>query len=141
MSVRDAAYHTVHDYPGGSAALAPRMGKTPSTLCHEVAPRQMPGSTAKLGLLDAVALMEMTGDHRIMHAVAQRLGGMFVPLASVDDEARDASHLADLAREFAHVVEAVASSLADGRITDNELGRVTREWCARVGRCWPTSRT
>lgn len=32
MKVKDALYHAVHDYPGGAASLAPRMGVSASTL-------------------------------------------------------------------------------------------------------------
>lgn len=135
MTIRDAAYHTVHDYPGGSASLAPRLGKTPSTLCHEVALVKAPGSTAKLGVEDAMKIVDMTGDHRIVHAIALRAGGMFVPLAGMDIEVQDASHLAEVAREFAELMMVVAQSVSDGVISDNELGRINREWgeLQRVG--------
>ncbi len=37
MNIVDAAYHTVHDYPGGANALAPRMGiKSPAVLNSKV---------------------------------------------------------------------------------------------------------
>jgi hypothetical protein len=134
MNVLDAAYNTVHDYPGGAVELAGRLGKrSGSTLSHEVCPPE--GSSAKFGLLDAVKVMEMTKDHRIMHAMATRLGGMFVPLSGLDMESPDTVHLAQVAREFAEVMAEVAPAMADGVITDNELARIEREWgeLQRVG--------
>lgn len=133
MSILDAAYNTVHDYQGGARKLAERMGKSPTSLCHEVNPPD--GSTAKFGLLDAAKVMDLTGDHRIMHALAQRLGGMFLPLSGMDLESSDAMHLAEVAREFGELMAVVASSTVDGVITDNELDRIQREWgeLQRVG--------
>jgi hypothetical protein len=55
----DAAYHVVHDYePDGAASLAPRLGKSSTQLCHEVKPP--PGNMAKLGLVDAVKISDLT---------------------------------------------------------------------------------
>ena len=37
MNITDAAYNTVHDYPGGASALAARMGiKSPAVLNSKV---------------------------------------------------------------------------------------------------------
>lgn len=126
MDIRDAAYHTVHDYPGGASALALRLGKSCTTLNHEVKPPA--GSSAKLGLLDAVKIMEMSGDHRVMHAIAARLGQMVIPLPQLDADSPGANHLADVAREFAEVMQEVALGAADGRISDNERARIERSW-------------
>lgn len=71
MNLQDAAYHTVHDYPGGTSALAVRLGKHTTTLNHEVRPPV--GSSAKLGLVDAQRIMAMSGDHRILSFVTQWL--------------------------------------------------------------------
>ena len=70
-SVLDAAYHTVHDYPGGAPALAARLGKRPAVLCHEVAPGPS-NASAKFGLMDAMRIMAMTGDHRVLSRPAAR---------------------------------------------------------------------
>lgn len=126
MNIQDAAYHTVHDYPGGASALAPRLGKSSTTLCHEVRPPV--GSVAKLGLIDAQRMMAMSGDHRILHAMAAELGHFVVPLPALADSAGSADELAHLAREFGDVVGAVATAMADGKVTDNELKGLERQW-------------
>lgn len=127
MNIADAAYHTVHDYPGGPAALAVRLGKAATTLRHEVRPPA--GSTAKLGLVDAQRIMALAGDLRILHAMAAEHGQFLVPLPEVvcDDEAT-AQQLATLAREFGDVLGTVAQAMADGRVSDNELRAVERQW-------------
>jgi hypothetical protein len=126
MNVLDTLYHTVHDYDGGAEALAQRLGKRGSSLCHEVRPPA--GSTAKAGLLDAVKIMEISGDHRTLHVINAQLGYMAVRLP-VLDQASEAtiSHLAAISREFNDVVQAAAIAAADGQITDNELASVQRQ--------------
>ena len=132
MDIRDAAYHTVHDYPGGSSSLAPRLGKRPGVLCHEVAPPE--GSSAKLGLVDALRIVQMTGDARILAAFAVECGHMVVPLPAqrpepLPHDARAAGeHLAEVAREFADVMAAASMALADGRVCENERRSIERQF-------------
>lgn len=124
MNLLDAAYNTVHDYPGGSQSLAPRMGKSATSLSHEVTCT----GTAKLGLLDAAKITMLTGDLRILQAFAANQGQMLVPLPHLEAMSDDSMlRLADAAREFGEMCTAVASTLADGVITDNELERIDRE--------------
>lgn len=68
MNILDAAYNTVHDYKGGASALAPRMGiKSPAVLNSKVNPNT---HTHHITLLEAVKLMEITGDYRILQEYA-----------------------------------------------------------------------
>lgn len=125
MSLRDAAFNTVHDYPGGAVSLAPRVGKTPSSLSHEVTAT----GTAKLGLLDAEKIVILTGDLRILEAFATDCGQMLVPLPSAIVLSTDDCmlRLADTAREFGELCKEVGGDLADGKISDNELRRFHKE--------------
>lgn len=127
MNVLDALYHTVHDFDGGAEALAVRLGKRGTSLCHEVRPPA--GGSAKAGLLDAVKIMEITHDYRTLHAMAARCGFMAVPLPDLDGAHADtASYLAEVAREFSDLMQVVAVGAADGAITDNELAGLERQW-------------
>lgn len=125
MNLLDAAFHTVHDYPGGTSALAVRLGKSPTTVNHEVRPPV--GSSAKLGLIDAQRIMAFSGDHRILHAMAADLGQFCVPLPALPEGTGSAEELAKLAKEFADVVAVAASAMADGTVTDNELRAIERQ--------------
>lgn len=58
MNPLDAAYNLVRDYPGGASSLAPRLDKNPSVLSHEVTAT----GSAKLGLLTAIKITELSGD-------------------------------------------------------------------------------
>ena len=123
MNILDAAYHVVHDYPGGAHSLGPRMGKNPNTLNHEVAG----DGTAKFGLADAVKASQMARDYRILHAFAEECGHMCVPLPTLEGTANCALEaLAKTSQQFATLCTEVCSSTADGVISDNELQAVER---------------
>ncbi|HEY5582568.1 MAG TPA: phage regulatory CII family protein, partial [Rhodoferax sp.] len=125
MNLLDAAYNTVHDYPGGAQSLAPRLGKSGTYLSAEVAAT----GTAKLGLLDAEKITQLTGDLRILEAFATNCGQMLVPLPQELELTADDCmlRLALSTKEYAAFCIEVASDLADGKINDNELGRITKE--------------
>jgi hypothetical protein len=123
----DAFYNLVHKvYPGGATALAPRLSKSSTTLCHEVRPPQ--GSSAKLGLMDALEIMEMT-DTRPLQLICQQFGGMFVPLPQLGSQHENTmAHTAAVATEFSDVLREVSTKLADGHVSDNDLRSIQREW-------------
>lgn len=126
-SVLDAAYRLVRAYPGGAASLAPRIGKSPSTLSHEVRPPE--GSTAKLGLQTAVDATVLSGDLSILNAFAAEVGAIVMPLPNhLDADADVAQQTAKLAKEFAELMTEVSTSTADRRISDNEVRRLQSVW-------------
>ncbi len=122
-AVLDAAFHLVHDYPGGAVSLAPRMGKSGTTLSHECKAT----GTAKLGLVDAVKLSHLTGDLRILNAFASECGCLVLPMPAPDGAVDTFHALAEAAREFGKFVTSVADAAADGQVTANELARVDGE--------------
>lgn len=127
-AVLDAAFNLIHDYPGGANALAPRIAKNPTTLCHEARGQ----GTAKLGLADALKMSAMTGDPRILNAFAGELGYAVIPLHASAAAEGGLERLGQLAQEFADVVRTTGTALADGRVTVTELKRVEREWADLV---------
>ena len=132
MNVMDAAYNVVHDAPGGSDSLAPRLGKASVTLSHEVARV----GTAKLGLDTAVKVSLLTGDFRILDAFALQCGRMTVPLPDADGvPAGDClmARLGELLGESSDVVREATHALLDGCISGNDLARIERE-CGQLVR-------
>lgn len=123
MKLTDAAYNVVHDYPGGSASLAPRLGKSKTTLNHEVHGTGL----AKLGLEDSAKITAMTGDLRILNAFAAQCGCMVIQLPDEAKEVNTFQQLANLAKEFADYVQTVSETIKDGRVSDNELKRTREE--------------
>ncbi|WP_282259688.1 phage regulatory CII family protein [Stenotrophomonas sp. PS02301] len=127
MNVSDAAYDTVHQHPGGSVALAPRMGMSDATLRGKVNPNT---DRNLLSLQEADALMGKTGDFRILHALAATHG--FVA-QRVDAPASGTMICALLAASAAKgdLAEVISSAMADGQISPNDADQITRA-CAQV---------
>ena len=71
VDILDAAYHTVHGYPGGVAALALRMGMSPNTLTHKV---NTTNNTHHLHPRELVMLQHMSGNAAVLHSMAHSLG-------------------------------------------------------------------
>lgn len=123
MTVADAAYHTVHDYPGGAVALAHRLGANAAVLSHKVSPSC---GTHHLSLDEAARVMDLTGDHRILVAMCRRLGYLGPIPAVAYEGIADEQLLEMVARmhgETSDVSRSLVEALADGRVTRDELGR------------------
>lgn len=83
MNVVDSAHATVHDYPGGSESLAPRLGMSPAVLNSKVNPNTC---THHLTLLEAHTIMRLTADHRMLHELAHDLGYVLTPASDAEAE-------------------------------------------------------
>lgn len=123
--VLDAAYHVVHDYPGGADSLGPRLSKPATTLSHEAKGT----GAAKFGLETAVKASVLTRDYRILHAFAAECGHMALPLP--ETVAADGATMMDCQATFfaevADVVRELGQVLADGRVTRNERDAVRQQ--------------
>ena len=124
MDVNTSAFNVGHDYKGGVLALAPQIGKNPSTLNAELARV----GTAKLGLHDALKMSIFTGDLRILDAFAASCGRMTLPLPEMLElEGNNCMRaLADAARDFTKLCADVCYSMSDNEVTDNELALAQR---------------
>lgn len=127
MTIADAAYHTVHDYPGGAVALASRTGGNAAVLSHKVSPTC---GTHHLSLDEAARIMDLTGDHRILVAMCRRLGYLDpIPAVAYEGIADDA--LLDLVTrmhaESGDVSRTLSTALADGRITPREYADIEQQ--------------
>lgn len=123
MNVADAAYIVVHDYPGGSESLAPRIGISAAVLRNKVNPNC---TTHHLTLAEADRITGVTGDMRIAHAFAGSHGGVVVPLGDGED-ASDMAVLEVMAGLWASngvLGTEVHGALVDGRLTGVEQARI-----------------
>jgi len=127
MNVADAAHATVRAYPGGSESLAPRLGMSAAVLRGKVNPNN---DRNILSLADADAIMGVTGDHRILHALAAEHG---YTLQRIDAPAAGNMIGAVLAAAAAKgdLAEIISEALADNRVTPNEAADIARA-CAAV---------
>lgn len=135
QTVGDAAYAAVRNYPGGAAALAPRLGMSANTLLHKTNPAV---PTHILSVEEALAIQDFTGNHAILHAMAEALGytcSRATPDLSGGDPTEAIMRMqvaqADLLRALADGVLA-----GQGGVTGNHMRRVVHmaeEAIATVG--------
>lgn len=125
MNPELAAYHTVHDWPGGAEALAPMMGMSATILRGKVNPND---AKHHLTLRESAALMAITGDDRILHALAAEQGAV-IHYTNADEAAdlRDAVLRAVSAK--GRLTERVADAVSDGLVTGREADDIERH-CA-----------
>lgn len=126
MNLSDAAHATVHDYPGGSESLAPRLGMSGAVLRNKVNPNN---SFNHITLAEANKLMAITNDFRILHSMAAEHGFVSV---KVDEEVApsDMAVLEIITKIWlanGNVGRAVDDALADGRIERHEIDRIKEE--------------
>ncbi|KAG0920412.1 hypothetical protein G6F32_015614 [Rhizopus arrhizus] len=127
MNVTDAAYDTVPQYPGGSEALAPRMGMSAATLRGKVNPNT---DRNLLSLQEADALMARTGDFRILHALCAE-HGFIAQRVDAPESGTLITALLSAAAAKGDLAELVSKAMADNRITPNEADDISRA-CQQV---------
>lgn len=123
MSVKLAIYRAVHNYPGGTEALAAAMKLSPHTLRHMADPKKMTHewSFRRWDELIAIAGTGPLAAHCLEH------GGVFVPTGNYADRPHGAllKQMHVLAREFGDVPRAIDEALeGDGKVSANELKRI-----------------
>lgn len=135
MNPQDAIHHVVHDFPGGAEALAPRIGRGAQvlrnkvTLSHDGARRSHEPTLA-----DVSAISRVTGDLRVIEALAAENGAVVVRLPDMSGVADDA--LLDLvltsSQEYGEACAALREALADGEVDRVEFERLEREMLESV---------
>lgn len=121
MNVLDAAYHTVHAYPGGSESLGPRIGISPAVLRSKVNPKT---KTHRLAVDEADELMAVTGDYSILQALAAEHGFVLQSVAPGIEPGSICSGVLATNRANGELAEAIDKAIADNLITPNELGEI-----------------
>lgn len=123
MNVADAFHRTVHDAPGGCEALAVRMGMSAAILRNKANPN---APANKPMLDDADRIMGITGDVRVLHALAANHGHICVKV----DTAGGSGDMAVLElivqvwQTNGDVGAEVNRTLADGRVERHEVAKV-----------------
>jgi len=124
MNTTDAAYATVHDYPGGSESLGPRVAISPAVLRNKVNPNN---DTHHLTFAEAQKISALTADHRMLQAWARAEGYLLV---KAPDSCKTESDMSVLEQMAGLMVangafgQEVYNALADGRVDHLEVGRV-----------------
>lgn len=123
MNVKDAVHATVRSYPGGSEALAPRVGMTPGVLRNKANPNS---DTHRLAIEEASEIMGVTGDYRILHALAAEHG--FVCTGTAAEQEKPGSVMQTLLSmrvSDGALSTVLHSALADGRVSPNEMKHIS----------------
>lgn len=136
MNVPDSAYHTVHDYKGGSAALAVRLGIKggEAVLNSKVNPNT---NTHHLRLDEAVKLMALTNDYRILQSMAFELGFICIrlPESSTDQELSVMNHVLELGQSKGDLCATIKEIFEDGVVTKAEVSvfnSLAKKICSEV---------
>lgn len=118
MNVADAAYAVVHDYPGGTESLAPRLGMSGAVLRNKV---NQHCDTHRLALDEAVRITDIANDDRILRAWAAHRGQTLAGLDVGEADGTVVGHVLDVQVREGELSYVLASALADGVITPNEM--------------------
>ena len=123
MNVVDAAYAVVHDYPGGSASLAPRLGMSVAVLNSKVNPKT---TSHHLTLAEADRITGITGDLRIVNSLAATHGALTIPAsAECGSDMAVLEVIAGLWERNGALGMAVNQALADdGEVSQCELRKI-----------------
>lgn len=124
MSPADAFYHTVHDHPGGAESLAPRMGMSSAILRNKADPKK---DCNKPLLADVDKVMGLTGDYRILQALAHKHGFLLVKAPEscvIETDMTVLEHMASLMMAQGRFAQEIHTALADGGLTDEEMKNI-----------------
>ncbi|MBU9403541.1 phage regulatory CII family protein [Burkholderia multivorans] len=128
MNITDAAYAVVHDYPGGSESLAPRLGLSGAMLRNKVNPNN---DTHKLSLAEAARIADVTNDDRILEAWARERGYALVEIPSPEN-CSDGEIIELMAKTWetnGDIGKEIIRTFEDGRVEKHEVLRVKeRTW-------------
>lgn len=124
MNSIDAAHAVVHDYPGGSESLGPRVGISPAVLRNKVNPNN---DTHHLTFAEARRITAITGDRRMLQAWAHEEGFLLVKAPAAAGDSCDMAVLeqvVSLGVANGQFMQTIHSALADGRIDESEMKRI-----------------
>ena len=120
LTIEQSLYWAAKDHPGGATGIAAIYGFNPVVLGNSLNPNNV---QHKPNLKHFAAVLEATHDARILNAVGQLAGGVFIPIGDLEGIAGDDAILDNMLK----VVESVGSygrvvrdSLADGSVNRKE---------------------
>ena len=121
MNVVDAAYKTAHAYEGGCDALGMRMDMRPGVLRNKVNPKN---DTHHLTLAEADEMMGLTGDHRILQALAAAHGYTLVRTEQPEAAGTLVSSVLAFLGASGRMSESLHDVVAKGQVTKNDSRQI-----------------
>ncbi|WP_084645058.1 phage regulatory CII family protein [Oceanobacter kriegii] len=119
-----ACYHATHDFSGGLMTIANRMAITPDTLRKKLDPAQQ---THKVSLAEAMQILKITADHRILDSICASVGVNWFAPSDVPDCPADLDVLHtgnNLIRSASELISELERSLENGDIDADERARI-----------------
>lgn len=124
MNTKDAAYHTVHDYAGGSESLGPRVGISAAVLRNKVNPNN---ETHHLSFEEAQRIAGLTGDFRMLRAWAHQAGFLLIKAPQgCDSDMSVLEGVVEVGVAHGQFMQTIHTALADGRVDQNEISVIRR---------------
>ena len=126
LTLPQALYHAVHQYPGGATAIAAVDGAiSPSTLHHKLS---LTGANPKhrVNVDELQLILDLTRDARIVDAILQPIGWVGVDVSELSETDTPQSLLAGitgLLRSENDLSEQLAKAMADDHLDDDELAQ------------------
>lgn len=124
LSLDLACYHAVHDYTGGVVAVAAVFGWSANTLQNKLNPTQVQN---KLTAFEAVQILQLTKDVRILDAVCQPVNALWIWGESYEQVAGDMAMLdnvTELVQRTGELAGEIQKALADGVVDPDEIKRM-----------------
>ncbi|ERI54110.1 hypothetical protein N878_02860 [Pseudomonas sp. EGD-AK9] len=126
LTLPQALYHAVHQYPGGATAIAAVDGAiSPSTLNHKLS---LTGTNPKhrVNVDELQLILDLTRDARIVDAILQPIGWVGIDVSELSETDTPQSLLVGitgLLRSENDLSEQLAKALADDHLDDDELAQ------------------
>ncbi|RMH85206.1 hypothetical protein EA796_06770 [Pseudomonas sp. AOB-7] len=124
LTLPQALYHAVHQYPGGATAIAAVDGAlSPSTLNHKLS---LTGTNPKhrVNIDELQLILDLTRDPRIIDALLHPIGWVGIDVSTLSEADTPQSLMAGIGELLSREGELsthMSKSLDDGRVDDDEL--------------------
>lgn len=111
---------TVKSY--GAKTLASDLHISTGTLYADIDPNSVGRRTNKLGVLDYIKILEITGDTSSLEYLCADFNKICIPLPTVNEDLHDWLLIcASMAKEGGEATATLAGAIADGKLTQQEL--------------------
>ena len=132
FTLMELAQDTVLKCKQGAPAIAEYLNKGASTLYNELNPNPADNRTHKLGLLDWLQILRLTGDFRSLHKVCGELGHVAVPVPEGKVHKADWLRMqAADAKEHGEAAAALLTALSEKSPGGKDLTDDERRQCAQ----------
>jgi len=125
MNTADAAYAVVHDYPGGSESLGPRVGVSAAVLRNKVNPNN---DTHRLTWDEAIRISVAASDVRMLDSFAAEMGRVTVEIPSAGVSDMDVlSDTCSLVTQVGQYMQTIHTALSDGKVDQKEIAAIRQQ--------------